>query len=209
MGALFKIGGYDFVNLKYLRNLKGRTSTTKKIAKKYKKIGDTKSDVFTFVAQANSAFMKILMVCLGNICRSPLAEGILKAKIEKKGLDWQVDSAGTGSWHVGELPDPRSIAIARQYGIDITYQRARQFKADDLQRFDLIFAMDTQNFRDMLRLAKDETERAKIQLIMHMVQPDSNQSVPDPYWDDDGFELVFRMLDEACEEIMLRFEAAL
>lgn len=149
--------------------------------------------------------MKILMVCLGNICRSPLAEGILKAKIEKKGLDWQVDSAGTGSWHVGELPDSRSIAIARQYGIDISYQRARQLKADDLQRFDLIFAMDTQNYRDILRFANNETERAKIHLIMHMIQPNSNQSVPDPYWDDDGFEAVFLMLDEACEEIILRF----
>lgn len=149
--------------------------------------------------------MKVLMVCLGNICRSPLAEGILKTKIEQHNLDWQVDSAGTGSWHVGELPDPRSIATAKKYDIDITYQRARQFQTNDLEEFDLIFAMDSQNHRDILRLAKTEAHREKVHLIMNIVQPDSNQGVPDPYWDDDGFEEVFRMLDEACDVIIARY----
>ncbi|MCB0619215.1 MAG: low molecular weight phosphotyrosine protein phosphatase, partial [Saprospiraceae bacterium] len=86
--------------------------------------------------------MKILMVCLGNICRSPLAEGILKEKIKENGLPWEVDSAGTGSWHVGEPPDPRSVAVARAHGIDILDQRARQFRPADFRQFDLIFAMD-------------------------------------------------------------------
>ncbi|MDX1943177.1 MAG: low molecular weight protein-tyrosine-phosphatase [Saprospiraceae bacterium] len=149
--------------------------------------------------------MKILMVCLGNICRSPLAEGILKTKIEAKGLGWQVDSAGTGSWHIGELPDHRSIAIAKKYNIDITYQRARQFSVNDFNEFDLIFAMDTENFRDILHFAKEESHRAKVQLILNLVYPGYNRSVPDPYWDDDGFEDVFQMLDEACEKIMDRY----
>ncbi len=149
--------------------------------------------------------MKILMVCLGNICRSPLAEGILKTKIEARGLPWQVDSAGTGSWHVGELPDHRSIHIAKRYGIDITDQRARQFQPQDLDRFDLIFAMDQQNLRDILRFAQHEQHRQKVQLIMNLVQPDSNQNVPDPYWDDDGFDAVFQMLDAACDAVIAHY----
>lgn len=149
--------------------------------------------------------MKVLMVCLGNICRSPLAEGILQAKIKERNLQWQVDSAGTGSWHIGELPDPRSIATAKKYDIDITYQRARQFRANDLQEFDLIFAMDSQNYRDILRFAKTEDLRNKVHLILNLVEPDSNKSVPDPYWNDDGFESVFQMLDEACDVIISKY----
>ena len=145
------------------------------------------------------------MVCLGNICRSPLAEGILQTKINEQNLNWQVDSAGTGSWHIGELPDPRSIATAKKYDIDITYQRARQFRESDLQEFDLIFAMDSQNYRDILRFAKTDDLRDKVHLILNLVEPDSNKSVPDPYWDDDGFEEVFRMLDEACDVIIARY----
>ena len=101
------------------------------------------------------------MVCLGNICRSPLAEGIMKQKVKEKKLDWSVDSAGTGSWHIGELPDRRSIAIARQYGIDISDQRARQFKPADLDRFDLVLAMDSSNYRDIIRqdVSKEQEKR--------------------------------------------------
>lgn len=149
--------------------------------------------------------MKVLMVCLGNICRSPLAEGILQTKIKEQNLNWQVDSAGTGSWHIGELPDPRSIATAKKYDIDITYQRARQFRESDLHEFDLIFAMDSQNYHDILRFAKTDDLRNKVHLILNLVEPDSNKSVPDPYWDDDGFEEVFRMLDEACDVIIARY----
>lgn len=153
--------------------------------------------------------MKILMVCLGNICRSPLAEGIMQRKIREHGLDWQVDSAGTGSWHVGNLPDHRSIATARKRGIDLTCQRARQLKPHDLDRFDLILAMDSQNYRDILRLATTDAQRKKVHLIMNFVTPDHNQAVPDPYWDDNGFENVFGMLEEACERVVQRFGATI
>ncbi len=146
--------------------------------------------------------MKILMVCLGNICRSPLAEGILKQKIKEKGLPWTVDSAGTGAWHIGELPDARSIAVAHKYGIDLTYQRARQFKAADFNRFDKIFAMDRSNYRDILRNAPNNGQKEKLEMILNVLHPGSNADVPDPYWDDNGFEQVFRMLDKACEKIV-------
>lgn len=146
--------------------------------------------------------MRILMVCLGNICRSPLAEGILKYKAHQRGLDWMVDSAGTGFWHVGDQPDRRSIAVARLHGIDIAYQRARQFQAADFDRFDRIFVMDTQNLQDVLRMAPHETHRNKVQLILDVLHPGQGRSVPDPYYDDDGFEMVFRMLDAACDRLL-------
>jgi protein-tyrosine phosphatase len=152
--------------------------------------------------------MKILMVCLGNICRSPLAEGILKHKVEQEGLAWQVDSAGTGSWHIGELPDPRSVAVARKYGIDITDQRARQFQATDLDQYDRILAMDSSNYREILSKAKTEAQREKVELILNFAQPGFNGNVPDPYWDDNGFEQVFQMLDEACEQLLINLRGA-
>ena len=146
--------------------------------------------------------MRILMVCLGNICRSPLAEGIMKHKVRQHGLDWQVDSAGTGNWHVGQLPDSRSIAMARQKGIDITDQRARQFRAADFDDFDRIFVMDTHNLRDVLRQAPTEAHKLKVDLVLNQRHPGENRSVPDPYYDDDGFSEVFEMLDEACEHFI-------
>lgn len=142
------------------------------------------------------------MVCLGNICRSPLAEGIMQQKLLEKGLDWQVDSAGTGAWHVGEKPDQRSIQTARRHQIDIGQQRARQLKPHDLDRFDLILAMDSQNYRDILRHATSKAQEEKVHLIMNFVSPGRNQAVPDPYWDDNGFEQVFEMLDLACERVI-------
>jgi protein-tyrosine phosphatase len=149
--------------------------------------------------------MKILMVCLGNICRSPLAEGIMKEKVRKNGLNWKIDSAGTGSWHVGELPDPRSILKAKENGIDITDQSARQFRKSDLDSFDLILAMDSSNYNDIKRLSTNEVQSQKVQLIMNFVKPGFNQNVPDPYWDDDGFEKVFQMLDLACDKIIEKY----
>ncbi len=148
--------------------------------------------------------MKILMVCLGNICRSPLAEGIMQHKASGRGLDWSVDSAGTGSWHAGELPDSRSITTARQFGIDITGQRARQFQAADFDLFDHIFVMDAHNLRDVLRHARTEEHRAKVDLILNQSHPGRNLNVPDPYYDDNGFEAVFNMLDDACEVFINR-----
>lgn len=138
------------------------------------------------------------MVCLGNICRSPLAEGIMKHKVQQAGLDWEVDSAGTGYWHTGELPDSRSIHTARKHGIDITDQRARQFRQQDYDRFDRIFVMDTNNRHDVLRLARDAADREKVSLILDEIYPGEERSVPDPYYDDDGFEAVFEMLEKAC-----------
>ena len=149
--------------------------------------------------------MKILMVCLGNICRSPLAEGILKDKVIRAGLDWKIDSAGTGDWHIGSSPDPRSQAVARKYGIDITQQRGRQITTKDLGEYDLIFAMDSSNYQDILKLATTEDQKKKVYLIMNVLDPRRNLNVPDPYWNDNGFENVYRMLDQACDMVLNKF----
>lgn len=148
--------------------------------------------------------MRILMVCLGNICRSPLAEGIMRHKSREAGLDWTIDSAGTGYWHIGDPPDRRSVATARRRGIDISSQRGRQFQVADFQKFDHIFVMDTQNLRDVMRLAADDAQRAKVSLMLEQVYPGQERSVPDPYYDDDGFEAVFDMLEEACAAFVQR-----
>jgi len=150
--------------------------------------------------------MKILMVCLGNICRSPLAEGILRSKIEEQGLDWEVDSAGTGGWHVGAPPDIRSQEVARKHGLDISDQRARTLTMYDQQEWDIIYAMDSSNFNDILKLARTEEEREKVRLIMNEVGPGMNEAVPDPYWDDNGFSQVFDMLNQACDAIIKRYK---
>jgi protein-tyrosine phosphatase len=146
--------------------------------------------------------MKILMVCLGNICRSPLAEGILQAKIQQHQLDWEVDSAGTGNWHHGDQPDERSIRIAKKRGIDISEQRARPIERSDFERFDLILAMDTSNYANILNLTFSPEEKAKVKLMLDYVYPGENRSVPDPYWDDNGFAKVFDMLEEAVEKFL-------
>ena len=146
--------------------------------------------------------MKILMVCLGNICRSPLAEGILKHKVTQQGLDWEIDSAGTGAYHVGELPDSRSIAIAHKYGIDLTDQRARQFQVIDFDKFDKIFVMDASNYRNVLKLARNEADQQKIEMIRNLVKPGWNEQVPDPYYEKNGFENIYQMIDEACDELL-------
>ncbi|MGY5353267.1 low molecular weight protein-tyrosine-phosphatase [Wenyingzhuangia sp. IMCC45467] len=145
--------------------------------------------------------VKVLMVCLGNICRSPLAEGILKSKIENEGVF--VDSAGTGAYHVGNLPDARSIAVAKKHGIDITDQRARKIEKSDLDKFDYVYAMDESNYRHILMMASTDEQRAKISMIMKAVYPREDISVPDPYYGgDNGFEQVYQMLNEACDIII-------
>jgi protein-tyrosine phosphatase len=142
---------------------------------------------------------KILMVCLGNICRSPLAEGIMRAKLSK---DFIVDSAGTGGWHAGELPDKRSISTAKNRGLDITSQRARQFKISDFNTFDYIYVMDNSNYKDVMALAPNEEVKSKVKLILNELFPNENVDVPDPYYGgQDGFENVFNMLNEACDVI--------
>lgn len=142
--------------------------------------------------------MKILMVCLGNICRSPLAEGIMRHKVREAGLDWHVDSAGTTGWHSGELPDQRSIFTANKNGIDITDQRARQFSRKDFEEFDRIFVMDRQNYANVLELAGTDEHRAKVQLLLGALGDERREEVPDPYYDG-GFDMVFEMINEACD----------
>ena len=141
------------------------------------------------------------MVCLGNICRSPIAEGILKHKTQN--LDVVVDSAGTASYHVGNLPDSRSIEIANINGIDLTNQRARQFSEKDFDNFDKIYAMDTHNYADIISLAKNQSDRDKVDVILNELNPKSFDSIPDPYYGEgDGFKTVFEMLDRACDVII-------
>ncbi len=146
--------------------------------------------------------MNILMVCLGNICRSPLAEGILRTKLT---TDFFVDSAGTGGWHAGQSPDERSIKTARNYGIDISNQKARKFTVSDFDTFDRIFVMDQSNFKDVLNLAPDDVAKSKVALILG-----PSKEVPDPYYGgQDGFEKVYQLLDQACEEIAIKIKNTL
>ena len=142
--------------------------------------------------------MKILMVCLGNICRSPLAHGIMESLVEEKKLNWQVDSAGTGDWHIGKAPDHRSIAIAQKYGIDISSQVCRQFRQEDFAEYDRIYVMDQSNLKDVIQLAGNQNNREKIRLLL------DKEIVPDPYWDDEQFDPVFQMIREGCERIIER-----
>lgn len=138
------------------------------------------------------------MVCLGNICRSPLAEGIMADIIAQQGLDWAVDSAGTSGWHNGELPDRRSIDVARNHGIDITGQRSRKLIKQDLADFDHVMAMDASNYNNILALCSSDAERAKVAMILNYSYPNENRQVPDPYYEG-GFEGVYQMLRQACE----------
>ncbi len=149
---------------------------------------------------------KILMVCLGNICRSPLAEGILKSKLDSNFI---VESAGTAAYHVGNKPDPRSIAVARQNGLNITNQRARKFNEQDFEDFDIIYAMDNSNYQNIIALAENSQQKEKVKLILNESFPDKNLDVPDPYYGGDkGFENVYNMLDNACEIIAKRINTS-
>ncbi len=142
---------------------------------------------------------KILMVCLGNICRSPLAEGILKSKLSNSFL---VDSAGTANYHVGNPPDERSIAVARKYGLNISNLKGRQFGVSDFDTFDLIYVMDESNFENVVKLARNDQDISKVKMILNEVYPNQNLDVPDPYYGGErGFENVYNMLDEACDKI--------
>ena len=149
--------------------------------------------------------VKILMVCLGNICRSPLAEGILASKLPKE--KFTVDSAGTGAWHSGKQPDSRSIAVAKQHQLDISSQKARIFKVEDFETFDYIYVMDKSNYRDVIRLAANDKQKEKVEIILNELYPDENVDVPDPYYGiANGFEMVFQMLNETCEIIATKLK---
>lgn len=143
---------------------------------------------------------KILMVCLGNICRSPLAQGILESKVDADLV--YIDSAGTAAYHVGNLPDKRSIEVAKKYDINITDQRARKFAVKDFDEFDYIYVMDDSNYQNILKLARNAADEKKVKMILNETHPNKNLSVPDPYYGgNQGFENVYNMLDEACEII--------
>lgn len=144
--------------------------------------------------------IKILMVCLGNICRSPLAEGILASKLPKN--NFIVDSAGTGSWHIGRQPDQRSIAVAKKYNINISKQKGRQFTKSDFDAFDYIYVMDNSNYQDVMQLSDNKSHKDKVKLILNELFPNENVDVPDPYYGvANGFEEVYKMLDETCDVI--------
>jgi len=143
--------------------------------------------------------MKILMVCLGNICRSPLAHGVLEHMVKEKNLNWDIDSAGTGNWHIGEQPDRRSIAVAQKYGVDITNQSCRQFDVSDFEKYDHILVMDQNNLSDVISLAKSDADFGKVRLFL------KNGIVPDPYLDDNQFEPVYQMIESRCRQIIEEF----
>jgi len=140
------------------------------------------------------------MVCLGNICRSPLAEGILRSKLPSD--SFIVDSAGTGDYHIGHAPDPRSIQIANTYGLDISSQRGRQFRTSDFDAFDYIYVMDTSNFETVIKKARNPEDISKVDFILNEIYPNQNHNVPDPYHGDiKAFESTFKLLDEACSQL--------
>jgi protein-tyrosine phosphatase len=144
--------------------------------------------------------VKILMVCLGNICRSPIAEGLLSSKLPKD--SFIVDSCGTGNWHIGKQPDLRSIEISKINGLDISNQKCRQIESEDIETFDYIYVMDGSNYADVVALSKNETQKNKVVLILNELFPNENMDVPDPYFGlENGFELVYKMLNETCEII--------
>lgn len=142
--------------------------------------------------------MKILMVCLGNICRSPLAQGIMEAKISKYNLDWSVDSAGTSGWHDGEQPDARAIKTARKHGVRIDNQVSRKIDIRDFEKFDLICTMDASNYNNVRQLTVNPDQQNKVALLLNLAYPEKNLQVPDPYYDG-RFEEVYQILDEALE----------
>ena len=146
------------------------------------------------------------MVCLGNICRSPLAEGILQAKADAAGLNWEVDSAGTAGYHIDEAPHELSQKVAKQNGVDISFQRGRKLRKEDFIAFDKIYVMDSENYNDARRIAGDYWKENKVDLILNETYPHENRSVPDPWYGGfDGFIEVYEMLDKACDKIIKRY----
>ena len=152
---------------------------------------------------------KILMVCLGNICRSPMAEGIVREEFSHSGIDVQIDSAGTAAYHVGESADHRAQFELAKHGIDISKERAQKFVAAHFDEYDYIFAMDHSNYNDILRLSKNESQRAKVDMLMNLVASGENISVPDPYYGgDEGFRHVYKMIKSAAEVLVENFSGS-
>lgn len=152
--------------------------------------------------------MKILMVCLGNICRSPLAEGILRKKLNENRITWvKVDSAGTSGYHSGENPDRRSITNARKNGVDISSLISRKFSTADFDRFDRIYVMDHSNYSDVLALAQSEDHRNKVELFLNVSAPGKNRAVPDPWsGGEEGFQMVFDLVNANCDALVIELQ---
>ena len=144
------------------------------------------------------------MVCLGNICRSPMAQGILEAKVKAAGLDWQVDSAGTANYHVDEAPHHLSQKVTKSYGVDISGQHGRQLTKEDFVIFDKIYVMDKENYRDAKRIAGNNWDEEKVDLLLNEIYPNESREVPDPWYGGiENFKEVYALLNEACEKIVL------
>lgn len=151
--------------------------------------------------------MRVLMVCLGNICRSPLAEGILQEKVNKAGLNWVVDSAGTNHYHTGDPPHPLSQKVAFANGIDITQQRARRFTTEDLNQFDKIYALAGDVLKDIQRITGSKFDSSKVDLLLNEQYPGKNLDVPDPYYGGEpDFHEVFELLDQVCDQLILKYQ---
>ena len=151
--------------------------------------------------------MKILMVCLGNICRSPLAEGILQKKIEQAGLSWQVDSAGTNGYHIGEAPHRLSQKVALQNGIDISRQLSRKFVKEDIERFDKIYAMADDVVDEMKMIARNKFDGAKVDLLLNENYPGQNRDVPDPWSGPEAdYHEVYELIDKACDALIKKYD---
>ena len=149
--------------------------------------------------------MRILMACLGNICRSPMAEGIMRQKIEKYGLNAEVDSCGTANYHVGDSPDKRGIQTLKNYDIDISQHQGRQFQVSDFDSYDFIFAMDASNFSNLIALARNQKDVEKIKLLLDEIYPGEQKIVPDPYYGGiEDFEDTYILLENACEHLAKR-----
>ncbi len=147
---------------------------------------------------------KVIFVCLGNICRSPVAEGIMLHLNDKHNLNWTIDSAGTANYHVGEAPDRRTIANARRNGVDLSPLRARQFRTEDFKKFDRIFVMDKNNHSNVLKLANTLEEKNKVELLLNVLHPETDMEVPDPYYGgEEDFEHVFQLVWSACEKLAI------
>jgi protein-tyrosine phosphatase len=151
--------------------------------------------------------MKVLMVCLGNICRSPMADGWLRHKVKERNLNIVVESAGTANFHVGSPPDIRMIKHARDFGVDISNLKARQFAKSDFDDFDVIFAMDQANQANILKLARNENDRKKVKLFLNELFPNENTEVPDPYYGEaSDFIEVIELLDKATDAFLVNLK---
>ncbi len=152
--------------------------------------------------------MKILMVCLGNICRSPIAEGVLQAYANKAGFNWQVDSAGTNQFHIGEAPHQSSQKVCRENGIDISSQRARRFRKEDFVEYDFIYVMANDVMSDVKKLAGDQFNNQKIDFFLNELYPQENRDVTDPwYGTEDGYYAVFDEIDTCCKAIIQKYQS--